>query len=83
MPGQDYANARYYSANSGSFWSQDSGGMKTATSENPTTWNRYAYVAGDPVNAIDPKGTDLVYVSGGAQDCTDNFTETACGDPCT
>ncbi len=79
--GQDYAMARYYSATSGGFWSPDPGGMKTANSGNPTTWNRYEYVAGDPINAIDPRGTDLEYIAG-AIDCTDNFSEEACGDPC-
>ena len=37
MPGQDYAMARYYSASSGSFWSPDPGGMKTADAGNPTS----------------------------------------------
>ena len=57
QPGQDYANARYYSATTGSFWSPDPGGMKTADSTNPGSWNRYGYVAGDPVSLIDPGGT--------------------------
>ncbi len=30
--------------------------MRTADSTSPTTWNRYAYVASDPVNLIDPGG---------------------------
>jgi len=25
---------------------------------NPQTWNRYAYVVGDPVNWFDPQGLD-------------------------
>ena len=37
QPGQDYANARYYCATTGSFWSPDPGGMKTADSTSPTT----------------------------------------------
>jgi RHS repeat-associated protein len=57
-PGQDYANARYYSASSGSFWSPDPGGMKTATPGDPTEWNRYAYAGGDPINFIDPGGRE-------------------------
>lgn len=50
--------ARYYSASSGSFWSPDPGGMKTADSGNPTSWNRYLYGSGDPVNRIDPFGRE-------------------------
>ena len=56
MPGQDYANARYYSASSGSFWSPDPGGITTAYPGDPSRWNRYAYVSGDPVNKTDPSG---------------------------
>jgi RHS repeat-associated protein len=56
--GQDYANARYYSATSGSFWSPDPGGMKTADPTNPIRWNRYLYASGDPINRIDPLGRE-------------------------
>jgi RHS repeat-associated protein len=63
MPGQDYAMARYYNANSGSFASWDPGGMTTADRKDPTTWNRYSYTAGDPINRIDPTGR--CYVWGG------------------
>ncbi len=58
MPGQDYANARYYSAVSGSFWSPDPGGVKTAHLDSPTTWNRFLYASGDPINRIDPRGKE-------------------------
>ena len=56
QPGQDYANARYYSATTGGFWSPDPGGMKTADPTSPNNWNRYAYVSGDPINFRDPFG---------------------------
>ena len=58
MPGQDYANARYYSASTGSFWSPDPGGIKTVDSTNPLSWNRYGYTTGDPMNFRDPSGRD-------------------------
>ncbi len=56
QPGQDYAMARYYSATTGSFWSPDPGGMNNANAANPTTWNRYDYVMGDPINRTDVNG---------------------------
>lgn len=54
--GQDYAMARYYNANTGAFFSQDPGSISTAVATRPSSWNRYGYVEGDPVNFVDPKG---------------------------
>ena len=34
----------------------DPGGIRTADPKNPGSWNRYAYVNGDPVNFNDPSG---------------------------
>jgi RHS repeat-associated protein len=56
MPGQDYAMARYYSGTAGSFWSPDPGGVKTADSRRPSSWNRYGYTEGDPINFVDSQG---------------------------
>jgi len=56
MPGQDYAEQRYYNANQGAFWTPDPGGIKTANSSDPTSWNRYAYALGDPIGSLDPTG---------------------------
>ena len=53
---QDYAMQRYYSPNAGRFNSPDPGGVKTANPRDPGSWNRYAYVQGDPINGFDPKG---------------------------
>jgi len=61
MP-KDYADQRYYNAGMGRFWSPDRG---TANPGNPISWNRYAYAGGDPVNQIDPRGTNYVLVYGG------------------
>jgi RHS repeat-associated protein len=53
--GVDYADQRYYSPGSGRFMSSDpylaSGGASS-----PSSWNRFAYVEGDPVNLIDSRG---------------------------
>ncbi len=51
---QDYAMQRYYSANLGRFDSPDRGGG--ANGADPTSWNRYSYVQGDPVNYTDTQG---------------------------
>jgi hypothetical protein len=40
----------------GRFNTPDPGGIWTANARNPTTWNRYSYVYGDPVNLNDPSG---------------------------
>jgi len=51
----DYADQRYYDKASGRFLTAD---PYTASSGpgNPTSWNRYSYVLGDPVNWRDPRG---------------------------
>jgi RHS repeat-associated protein len=54
--GMDYADQRYYSSASGRFNVPDPMGIKTATLTRPSTWNRYGYTSGDPVNFYDPKG---------------------------
>jgi RHS repeat-associated protein len=57
-PGQDYADQRYYYVGTGRFNVADpykaSGGP-----EDPGSWNRYAYVVGDPLNFNDPRGLAL------------------------
>jgi RHS repeat-associated protein len=57
--GQDYAKARYFNSNLGRFWSPDPLGVKAVDPKNPTSWNLYAYVNGDPVNFKDPGGLFL------------------------
>jgi len=47
---------RYYSAGMGRFWSPDPAGIKTADPTDSGSWNRYAYVSGDPVNYLDSTG---------------------------
>ncbi len=51
----DFAEARYYGYNHGRFTSPDPL-MASARRSNPQTFNRYAYVANNPLNYIDPSG---------------------------
>ncbi len=55
----DYMHARYYSYNLGRFTSIDPVGGKVGLSQG---WNRYAYVRGNPVGAVDPDGQALFVV---------------------
>jgi RHS repeat-associated protein len=55
--GLDYARNRYYTSTWGRFTTADpyqaSGGVA-----DPQSWNRYAYVEGDPVSYMDPRGLE-------------------------
>lgn len=51
--GLDYADQRYYASSYGRFNTAD---PAPARAPEPATWNRYAYVAGDPINRSDPRG---------------------------
>jgi RHS repeat-associated protein len=53
--GLDYADQRYYSPGVGRFLTADPY-MASAGAADPSSWNRYAYVEGDPINYVDPKG---------------------------
>jgi RHS repeat-associated protein len=53
--GVDYADQRYYSATYGRFLTSDPYRASGGPSD-PGSWNRYAYVQGDPVNFYDPQG---------------------------
>ncbi len=52
----DYIHARYYSYNLGRFTSVDPVGGEGGLTQ---SWNRYAYVRGNPVNANDPDGKKI------------------------
>ena len=52
--GLDYAQNRYYSSTLGRFLTADP--YRSASATDPGTWNRYAYVNGDPINFTDPSG---------------------------
>ena len=53
--GLDYAQQRYYTANSGRFMTTDPL-QASADPTSPLSWNRFSYVSSNPVNAIDPTG---------------------------
>jgi hypothetical protein len=53
----DYADQRYYSSGYGRFNTVDPL-QSSAKPKNPASWNRYAYVGGDPVNLLDPRGME-------------------------
>ena len=61
--GLDYADQRWYSSTSGRFTSADPY-MASGGPADPGSWNRYAYVGGDPVNYDDPQGLAKCYVVG-------------------
>jgi RHS repeat-associated protein len=52
---QDYAGQRYYSNNTGRFFSADPS-MDNVDYANPGTWNAYVYGNDDPVGLNDPTG---------------------------
>ena len=64
----DYADQRYYAVGMGRFNSADPY-RNSAGARDPGSWNRYAYVGGDPLNFIDPHGTRRVCI-GPADDRT-------------
>jgi RHS repeat-associated protein len=55
--GLDYADQRYYSSQHGRFLTADPYVAPSALGS-PQSWNRYAYVHGDPVNFYDPTGNN-------------------------
>lgn len=55
--GLDYADQRYYTAVMVRFMTADPYIASAGVSE-PSSWNRYGYVGGDPINRVDPRGLD-------------------------
>jgi RHS repeat-associated protein len=53
--GLDYADQRYYTSLAGRFMTADPY-MASGDPADPQSWNRYAYVSGDPMNSYDPNG---------------------------
>ncbi len=59
--GLDYATDRYHSPGTGRFLTVDRGSPRP---NDPGSWNRYAYVIGDPINGKDPIGRDTCEADG-------------------
>ncbi|MGH9394809.1 MAG: RHS repeat-associated core domain-containing protein [Terriglobales bacterium] len=47
---------REYSPSQGRWWTSDPAGLGAVDANNPQSWNRFAYVAGNPLSATDPLG---------------------------
>ena len=66
---------RQHASSQGRWLVPDPAGLAAVDLTNPQTWNRYAYVANNPLSNVDPLGLDCVYdngdgtVSGQAGDC--------------
>ena len=67
--GLDYAVNRYYDSATGRFLSADPY-MGSSPVADPSQWNRYAYVGGDPINYFDPRGL-LGCPAGSENNCVD------------
>jgi RHS repeat-associated protein len=61
------ADARRYHAKQGRWLSPDPAGLGVVDPTNPQTWNRYAYVANNPLSFVDPLGLQLGYTCPGDQ----------------
>jgi RHS repeat-associated protein len=61
--GLDYADQRYYASLTGRFMTADPYEASGGTSE-PSSWNRYPYVIGDPINLQDSSGLTYCSVQG-------------------
>jgi len=58
-----YADQRMYASSYGRFDTPDPT-FKSMSTGNPTSWNRYWYAAGDPINVNDPRGLCAVMIAG-------------------
>lgn len=54
--GLDAFPSRYYSSNLAGWTTPDPSGLAAVNPMNPQSWNPYAYVSDNPMNAIDPLG---------------------------
>ena len=62
--GLDFAQARYYASTNGRFQSPDPL-ASSATTADPQSWNRYAYVGNNPMTSTDPSGMEATRITSG------------------
>ncbi len=77
--GLDYADQRYHQPGMGRFMTPDPS-RRSVNPRDPGSWNKYAYVGGDPVNSNDPNGLYAVPVAPGdeAGYCWENPQDPDC-----
>jgi RHS repeat-associated protein len=77
--GQDYADQRYYGVGGGRFYTPDPYKASSGPSD-PGSWNRYAYVEGDPINFLDSQGLyqEAPDDPGTSTYCQDNPADQTC-----
>ena len=76
--GLDYADQRFHNPGTGRFLTPDPYMAKAKGANNPRnpgSWNRYAYVGGDPVNRVDHRGLEYY----GVGDDDDESDDGTCG----
>ena len=71
--GLDFAQARYYASTNGRFNSPDPL-ASSATTADPQSWNRYAYVGNNPMTATDPSGMIATRITSGGDMVNRGFT---------
>ncbi len=78
--GNDYAVNRYESPGAGRFMTAD---RMNGHPSDPSSWNKYAYTGGDPINRVDRHGAWWVCV-GDADDpyCDDNGSDDSISERC-
>jgi RHS repeat-associated protein len=60
---------RRYNPTQGRWISPDPAGLAAVNPTNPQTWNRYAYVANNPLSYVDPLGLQLMHPCSGSPQC--------------
>jgi RHS repeat-associated protein len=76
VTGLDYADQRWYAQGQGRFLTSDPY-QASAGPGDPASWNRYAYVQGDPANYVDHSGLATCWVVG-VQDLGGWFAQVQC-----
>jgi RHS repeat-associated protein len=73
--GLDHTWFRQYSSSLGRWMHPDPAGLAAVDPSNPQSWNRYAYVLNNPLNAIDPFGLDCLFLNATGDGVEENAPE--------